>query len=151
MNAQIVRKPHSNPQPETDAFQTLFDAFFGRPSALRPADGLAAALDVVETPEALVVKASMPGVKPEDVEVTIEGRALTLRGESRHDDEHEEAKVYRREIVRGSFTRTLRLPQGIDASKVSATVKDGLVSVTLPWSEDRKPEVVKVPISPSGN
>lgn len=151
MSAQIVKNRPSTPLIDADPFQAFFDTLFARPNGLRPVEGLAAALDVVDTPDGLVVRAAMPGVKPEDVEVTIEGRALTLRGESRAEAEHEDAKVYRREIVRGTFARTVRLPQGIDTSKVAATVRDGLVTVTLPWSEDRKPEVVRVPVSPSEN
>jgi HSP20 family protein len=150
MSAQIVNRTPVDRPVEADPFQTFFETFFGRPTTPRIAEGMAPPLDVLETEEALVVKAAMPGVQAENLEVTIEGRALTLRGETRKDEVHEDAKVYRREIARGSYARTLRLPQGLDTSKVSATVQDGLVTVTLPWSEDRKPEVVRVPVNSTG-
>lgn len=151
MSTQLVTKRQSESRFDTDPFQTFFDSFFGRPALSRPFEGMAAALDVVETDEALLVNAAMPGVKPEDVDVTIEGRALTIRGETAKDEEHKDAKVYRREIARGSYSRTVRLPEGLDTSKVSASIEDGLVRITLPWSEDRKPPVVKVPVSPAKN
>lgn len=103
-------------------------------------------LDVFEKEGNWVLRASLPGVKADDIEVSIEEGMLTLRGELAFDEEHKDAKVYRREIATGSFVRSIRLPKNIDAERVSATFENGLVTITIPRLIEEKPAAIKVPV-----
>ncbi len=87
--------------------------------------------DVVETPEAYVVKVEMPGMKSEDVNVTLTGDTLTLKGERNSETQKDEDHWHVVERVSGSFVRTFKMPTAIDASGVDAEMKDGVLTVTV--------------------
>lgn len=124
----------------------LIDTFFGRTPVLRE-EAWAPAVDIYETKDALVVKAELPGVKPEEVEVSIAGNTLTLKGERKREAEVSEKGYYRLERSYGSFQRSLELPSVVDADKVKATYKDGLLEVRLPKKEEAKPKEIKVEVA----
>jgi HSP20 family protein len=105
------------------------------------------AIDVIEDNEGYTVYCNLPGVKDKDVDVTIADNVLTIKGEKQAYSPGEQAKVYRREDWSGSFQRTLALPRGVDAEKISAELKDGVLMVTLPKQEEVKPKQVKVNVS----
>lgn len=104
----------------------------------------ALALDVVENEDAYVVKASLPGVKPEDVEITFEKGNLTIRGEIKEETEKEQGTYHLRERRSGSFVRTVSLPSTINADEIKADYQDGVLTLTLPKAEEIKPRRIAV-------
>ncbi len=111
----------------------LFDRFFEpRWDEFEAAGQWWPKLDLSETKDALVVKAELPGVEQNDVHVTLQEQALTIKGEKRSQKEEKDEQFHQIERSYGAFTRTLTLPTGVDAEKVVATFKDGVLTVTLP-------------------
>ena len=100
-------------------------------------------LNVWEEGDLLRIEAEIPGVKIEDIEVSFDNGELTLKGEKKFDAK-ENAPLHRRERLYGSFARTLMLPWEVVADKVSAELKDGVLTVTLPKAEAAKPRKVAV-------
>jgi HSP20 family protein len=107
----------------------------------------APAIDVVEEKDNFTVKADLPGMTKDEVNVSIQDKFLTIRGERKHEVEKKEANYYHRERVAGQFARTIELPTSVDAGKVQATFHDGVLHVTLPKSESAKPKEIKVNVS----
>jgi HSP20 family protein len=105
-------------------------------------------LNVFEDGESIVVELEVPGLKSGDVEVTFENGELTLKGEKKYEAK-ENAPVHRRERVYGAFTRTLTLPWEITADKISAEMKDGVLTVVLPKAEVSKPRRVAIKVAES--
>ena len=118
----------------------LFDELFG-PAADLP---LAPAVDVEETDEAIYVHAEMPGVEPEDVDVSIRDNVLTLRGEKHHDEPDKPENYHRIERRWGSFSRELALPADVDTSRVEAKAHNGVLTITLPKAEAVKPKRIEI-------
>jgi HSP20 family protein len=104
----------------------------------------APAVDVFETKDAVVLKAELPGLTAEDVDVEIDDDVLTISGERTFKDTVEEGRFYRLERSYGRFSRSLTLPQGIVADAVSATFADGVLEVTVPKAEEVKPRKVTI-------
>jgi len=100
-------------------------------------------LNAWEEGDAIKVEAEIPGVKIEEVEVSFDNGELTLKGEKKFEG-NESATLHRRERLYGSFSRTLRLPWEVMAEKISAELKDGVLTVTLPKAEAAKPRKVSV-------
>ena len=101
-------------------------------------------LDVYQTDEDVVVKAALPGVKSEDIHVSITGDALTIRGEMKAEHIEEEPKYYLRERRFGSFSRSLSLPTSVDADRAEADFEDGILTLTLPKVEQVKTKTIAV-------
>jgi HSP20 family protein len=106
-------------------------------------------VDIFERNGNLVIKAAVPGIRPEDLNVTIENNVLTISGEIQ-DETVNEDKVYRREYRYGSFTRSLRLPENIDTQAVEAEFDHGFVKITLPRVKEEKPQALRVPVKKVG-
>ena len=127
----------------------LFDNFFsGLPERRK---GLlesewAPSIDVAETDEEIVVTAELPGVKQEEVDITIADDVLILKGEKKEEKEVKEKNYHRIERSYGSFQRSISLPTGTEASKAKATYKDGILSVTIPKAEEAKPKQIKIDV-----
>lgn len=102
--------------------------------------------DIFETDNEIVVKAELPEVKNEDVHVTIDNNMLTLRGERKFSEETKKDNYHRMERSYGEFFRSFTLPQFIDANKVSAEFKDGVLRITLPKREEAKPKQLEVKV-----
>lgn len=118
-----------------DPWQTFWGRRADAPSA--------PAVDVRESPDAYVIEADMPGVKPEDLEVTLEGRTLVIRGRYGAEREEEEGDASRgRWIVRerrsGTYARAITLPEGIDADNIKSTFENGELQLTLPKAQERR-------------
>jgi len=126
------------------AFDDLFDRFFGDWGLPVAREGWAPALDVSETEDALLVRAELPGVKAEDVNVSVEGNTLVLAGEKKESSEGGDENFRYAERRYGSFTRTVPLPGNIQADKIQAKYRDGVLTVTLPKSEEAKPKRIEV-------
>jgi HSP20 family protein len=110
----------------------------------RPLAEFRPALDVAEEEGAYIVKASLPGVKPEEVEITVADNRLTLKGEVKADKEVKEENYHLRERHYGSFMRAMTLPTGVDTEKMEAVHENGVLTLRLPKSETVKPKKIAV-------
>lgn len=125
----------------------LFDATLHRPlKARNGASYWAPAVDIVDEKDQIKVKADIPGIKKEDIEVNVENDVLTIKGEKKEEKEIKEKDYVRSERYYGSFHRAFSLPAGIDPQKVNAVYKEGVLEVTLPKKEGAKAKQVKVDI-----
>ncbi len=104
-------------------------------------------MDVIQRPDEIVVKASVPGVKPEAVDLAIEDNILTLRADRKPDFEDEKSVYLVQERPTGSFYRALRLPETVDANKVQSTYENGVLTIVLPKAEEKKKKQIKIQIS----
>jgi HSP20 family protein len=129
-----------------DGFDRLVDRFFGRDFDLWPARVWNPAVDIYEDDNNVLVKAEVPGIRKEDIKLTLSGDTLTISGRSSSEKEVKEKNYYRKEIRGGSFTRSFVLPCPIDREKVSATYKDGVLEVTLPKAEEAKTKEVTIQV-----
>ena len=132
------------------AMDRLFEDSFVRPTGWSA--GVESAqfpLDVRMTGDELVVEGQLPGFKPDDVEITIENGRLAIRAEASTDEEHQDGDCLVREIRRGSFSRTVALPSGLEADKASATFEDGVLTLRIPKAEQVKPRQVRITPSTS--
>jgi HSP20 family protein len=122
----------------SDDLNQLLDAvgFFGnRPRGMAGAGLWAPSLEIQQKKDALVVRADLPGVKPEEVDVTVEDGALVISGERRQERREEQEGVVRTELSYGSFYRAIPLPDGADEDRVSASLKNGTLEITVPLDE----------------
>ena len=101
-------------------------------------------IDVAEKDDAIVVRAEVPGCTPEDIEISVYGNTLTLSGQKKESREDKGDGYYHMESTYGSFRRDIPMPAEVDADKIEAVVKDGVLSVTLPKAEKSKAVKVKV-------
>jgi len=101
-------------------------------------------VDIFERQDQLVIRAEVPGVEMKDMEVRIENGVLTLHGERKQDTDVKEENAHRMERVYGAFTRSFTLPTTVDAAKVTATYKDGVLEVTVPKAETAKPKSIEI-------
>ena len=133
-----------------DAMNSLLAESFVRPGG-QPAPGGAATLplDVAETEGEFVVKASLPGIKPEDVHITAHGDTLTIRGESKGEEEKKGAHWHMRERRVSSLARSISLGTPIQADAASAQFDHGVLTLTLPKTAAAKPKQIKVPSGPT--
>jgi len=125
----------------------LFDEGFSRPWRLIPNSTEYEAtfpVEVSETDDTLEVKASLPGVNPDEVEVTIANDVLTVKASHQEKTEDKKRDYYRREIRYGSFHRSLSLPVSVDADKAEAKFENGILQLTLPKAEAIRPKQIKV-------
>jgi HSP20 family protein len=121
----------------------LFDESILHPLGNVPGDS-SLMVDISETDNGYTVKASMPGVKPDDLQITVHGNVVTIRGEMHAEDEKNEEHYLMRERQVGRYERTFSLPAAVDADKAEAKFEDGVLTITLPKSESAKPKQVKV-------
>ena len=101
-------------------------------------------VDMYQTENDIVVKATLPGLEPEDLDIQITGDLLNIRGEIKHEAEEENAKYHLREHRYQSFSRSLTLPAAVTADKAKAEMKNGVLTLTLPKAEEAKPKVITV-------
>jgi HSP20 family protein len=108
--------------------------------------GSTPALDLYEDKENVVVKVELPGMKKEDIAISLEDGVLTVSGERKQDSTQESATICRCERVSGRFERQISLPTPVDEAKIKATYTDGILTVTLPRAEEAKPKQIPVEI-----
>ncbi len=144
---QDLWDPFANLSDIQQEMNRLFNTSLGR-TATRDLNGLfAPAIDVAEDKDNYVVKAELPGLTKDDVSVTLEDNYLTIRGEKKHEAEDKGANYHHKERAYGSFSRTIGLPTTVDAQKIGAQFKDGVLQVTLPKSEAAKPKQIEVKVN----
>jgi HSP20 family protein len=127
-----------------EAMDRLFDDAFTRPINLRDGGWSAPALDMYQTDDEVVVKASLPGFKADEVQINITGDVLTIRGEMKHEEEKKEKAWHIREQRWGSFERSVALPTAVTSDKASADFENGILTITLPKAEEVKPKTITV-------
>jgi len=121
----------------------LIDQFFSMPTTEQAGWGLPM-VDMYQTEEDIVVKATMPGLDPKDLDIQVTGDTLTLRGEVIREEIREGAKYHIREHRSQSFSRSLTLPSAVIADQANAEMKNGVLTLTLPKAEESKPKVISV-------
>lgn len=109
--------------------------------------GWTPALDVYEDKDNFIVKAELPGMKKEEIEVSLHDGTLSLSGEHKSEAKHEDGEVYRAERFFGRFQRTVALPATVAAVKVKAAYKDGVLTITLPKTEEAKPKQIDISVN----
>lgn len=133
------------------AMDRLFEDSVVRPRSLfaQMSEGFGIPLDVRTTPDAVVVEAALPGVKPEDVEITLTGDTLTISGSNaaEGEDTGDGGGLLYQEIRRGSFSRTITLPESLRGDKATANFEHGLLRLTIPKAEDAKPRQIRITTS----
>ena len=102
------------------------------------------AVDVFEDKDAVKIVAELPGVKPEDVKISLENQTLTVRGEKKQVAEEKTERVHRYERTYGSFTRRFTLPSTVDADRIEAKAEHGVLSLTIPKAEKAKPRSIAI-------
>lgn len=126
-----------------DTMNRLWRGFGGVPAGTEDWN---IALDVVQRPDEIVVKASAPGINPEEIELAIEDNILTIRGERKPDFQDEQSVYLVQERPAGSFYRALRLPDTVDSNKVKSTCENGVITIILPKAEEKKKKQIKISI-----
>lgn len=138
-----------DPFREMNAMRNWMDRFWdeSRFSAQDWGDGdggFALALDVAENDDSYTVKASIPGINPDDLEITINNNVLTIQGQTSQEQEKQDERYHLRERRFGSFRRSIVLPSAVDREHVEATYENGVLSLRLPKSEESKPRRINI-------
>ncbi len=106
--------------------------------------GMSLALDVREDESQYMVEASMPGMNPDDIDISLDDNVLTISGESQQENEREQGQYHIRERRMGRFSRSLRLPNNVDEEKINANYENGVLKLKLPKTEETKPRRINV-------
>ena len=127
----------------------LWDDYFGPGRrALQPLEeAWLPAVDVAESPDKITVKAEIPGMEAKDIEISMVGDTLTIKGEKKAEREQKEENYHLVERSYGSFSRAMKLPALVDPDKVEATYKNGVLTVALPKKEEVKPKAIEIKAS----
>ena len=137
-------------------FEEWFEDFWSRPFPrmwrpdfwrLRQISLEAPALDVYDQKDDLIVKAEIPGLTKDEIDISLEGNTLTIKGEKKKEEEVKEEDYYRCERTFGAFSRSVELPADVQADKVNASFKNGVLEIRLPKTEEAKKNVVKVKVA----
>jgi HSP20 family protein len=136
------------PEPFTQEFDRLFSSLFENSG--RRAQRWVPAMDLVEADDHFVLKADLPGLAEDDVAIEVQDNVLTISGSREAEHERQEQGFYRLERSYGSFSRSLTLPDGVDADKVEAGFDRGVLEVRIPKPEERKPRRISI-ASANGN
>jgi len=144
-----------NPVNEFQQIEEMFERAFGtngRSNGEGTQVSYTLPVDVYERDNRIFVKAAVPGMSADDLDVSIDKNILTIRGETKADwgTEDQSTKVFRREYRYGSFSRSIRLPENIDVEQVNAEFNNGFVTVSVPYMVQEKPQAFKVPVKTVG-
>ena len=127
------------------AMDRLFEDSFVRPSRLWPElRGGELPIDMYQTKDDVVVKAPLPGVKPEELDISITGDTLTIKGEHKEEQEVKEEDYLCKERRYGTFSRSVTVPVAVKSDKAEATFENGILTLTMPKAEEVKPKQIKV-------
>jgi HSP20 family protein len=122
----------------------LFEDFMGRAPS-RMGDGIGEpAVEVADTPEAVIVKAQMPGVSKDHLQVDVTDDILTLKGEMKEEETKEEKNYHRREFRYGRFARSIHLPAAVQSDRATAQLKEGILEVRIPKSDKSKARQIRI-------
>lgn len=146
-----VEEPFGGTLSLRNAMDRLFQDAFIRPSELPRWSGFgngegSVALDVYETDSDCVVTAAVPGVKPEDIEISVQGNVLTIRGETKSEEENTRGNYHVRERRVGSFSRQIQLPIPVKTDAAEAKFDNGILTLRLPKTEEARERKIKVQV-----
>ncbi|WP_245688318.1 Hsp20/alpha crystallin family protein [Thiohalomonas denitrificans] len=137
-----------------DEMERMFESFFPsgwpRPMRMAPLLGEIAPgvkippVDIIDREAEIVLRAEMPGIDKDSIDVSMSDNSVTIRGSSHHEEKESEENYYRSEISRGAFSRTVTLPADVDGDKTKATFKEGVLELTMPKVERAKRHSIKV-------
>jgi HSP20 family protein len=127
-----------------EAMNQLMEESFVRPNTAQGAKNFVPALDFSETAEGYLVEAALPGLKPEDVEITVENNVLTIKGETRQEVDDQKRNFHRIERRFGAFQRTIGLPTTVKADAIQASLTNGVLRLEIPKAEEVKPRKINV-------
>lgn len=148
MASNIVRwEPLRDMVSLREAMDRLFEESFVGPrwtSLWSAENGATLAMDVYENEDAFVITAPVPGIKPEEVEITITGNSVAIKGETKAEQRSEKGNFLRQEVRYGSFQRSMTLPLDVQGDKAEALFENGVLTLTLPKAEAVKPKSIKV-------
>ncbi len=136
-----MRLVHWDPFQDLFPMSRRFQALTGTDSAWAPA------VDILETGDNLVIRAEVPGVERNAIDVKVEDNTLILSGERLREAETDDTQAYRRERVYGSFVRSFTLPKTVDAARITAEYKNGVLEVTIPKAEEAKPRKIDIKVA----
>jgi HSP20 family protein len=128
-----------------EAMDRLFDDAFTRPLSVRDGWSLATpAIDMFQTDNEIVVRASIPGIKAEEVQINVTGDVLTLKGEVNQEEERKDRAWHIREHRFGSFERSVALPTAVKSDRAEAVFENGILTITLPKADEVKPRTINI-------
>ena len=144
----VYLTPFRNLSTLRDEIDRLFEPPFENwlPNTREYSSGWLPPVDLFEDKDTLIVKAELPGMKQEQIDIALHDGVLTISGERKEEQNYKEAETHRSERLRGRFQRTLSLPASVDTDKAKAAYKDGILTVTLPKSEEAKPKQIPVEV-----
>jgi HSP20 family protein len=128
--------------------QLLEDSFVAPGMPHRQQNGFAPALDLSETADGFLVEVAVPGMKPEDLQVTLENNVLTIKGQLRQESEDKKRSYHRTERRYGSFQRTIALPSTVKADAIKAALTNGILRLDIPKADEVKPRRITVDVGP---
>jgi HSP20 family protein len=151
---ELMKTEATRPLTPVWELERMFDDFFRRPFApisfprlrFAAAEEIVPSVDIFEAEGAVVLKAELPGMKKEDIEMTLTDSDITISGEKKKEEEVKRKDFYKYERSYGSFCRTFSLPAEVQADKVKSTFKNGVLEVRMPKSEKAKSKEVKVKV-----
>ncbi|MBO4520787.1 MAG: Hsp20/alpha crystallin family protein [Alphaproteobacteria bacterium] len=129
-----------------DPFNSFFDAMMFDPRPFEMPQFAGPKMDVADLKDKIEVKAELPGMEKDEVTLTCENGILTVSGKRKQETEEKSKDYYMKEISSGSFSRSVRLPENIDESKIEAEFKNGVLTVMIPKTEIKKDPVKTIPI-----
>jgi len=127
-----------------EAMDRLFDDAFTRPLSLSGNNWSIPAVDMYQTDDEVVVKAALPGIKADEVQINVTGEVLTIKGETKQENETKEKAYHLREQRWGAFERSIVLPTEVVADKAKADFENGVLTITLPKAEEVKPKTINI-------
>jgi len=151
-----ARADKKNPFHELEALNDQLSRFFNLPTSMKwPEFSLdttaepawTPAIDVLENKDSFQIKADMPGMDKKDITVAVDGDILTIKGQKTEEKELKENGVVRKERAYGSFYRSVSLPQSVDATKVKASYKNGVLELLIPKKEEAKPKQIEIDVN----
>lgn len=129
----------------------MFDEFLSRRwlhpfggNGLKELAGAMPSVDVIDRDDEVLVRAAVPGYKKEEIEISVSNSTLTIKGETKSEQKEEKGDYYRCEISQGSFSRTIELPANVDEANARASMKDGMLELTLPKLEKAKRHTISI-------
>ncbi len=121
-----------------DAFRSFFDEGYGENFERRPS------VDLEETKDHITISAELPGIKKDDIKISIVDNKVMLSGEINEEKNVKETNYYLKERVRGKFSRSFNLPSPVDSTRADASYKDGILRLTIPKAEEAKPKEIEI-------
>jgi HSP20 family protein len=139
-------RPMRNLMTIQDEINRMFDDFAGNREGETGITKIYPASDIVENKDSFVISVELPGLKKEDVKVTLQNSALTISGEKKVESESKEHTFHRVERTYGSFYRSFELPVPVDSGRIQAEFKDGILMINIPKLEEAKPKEIAISV-----